>query len=103
MPLSTSEIEALLPPVLTPAEAADFLRLTVLHLARMRCDGAGPEYIKAGKKVLYTRTSIAGWLAKNTRLSTSVRPSRVKAKPLASASASPSIDSGDVWGIKGMV
>ena len=36
--------------------------LAVATLAKLRCLGGGPEFIKAGRKVLYRRGDLAAWL-----------------------------------------
>jgi hypothetical protein len=44
------------------ATAAAFIGLALATLAKMRCLGGGPEYIKAGRKILYRREDLAEWL-----------------------------------------
>ena len=56
---------------LTQDEAADVLRLSARTLERMRLDGSGPSFMKAGRRVLYSRQSIDDWLAERTFRSTS--------------------------------
>lgn len=53
------------------AEAANYLRLSRSCLAKWRCSGGGPEYILAGRKVLYARTALDAWLASRRRRNTS--------------------------------
>lgn len=36
-----------------PAQAADFLGVSEQRLARMRSDGAGPNYVKFGREIRY--------------------------------------------------
>ena len=59
--------------LLDTAEAADYLRLSRSCLAKWRCAGGGPEYILAGRKVLYSRTVLDAWLASRSRRNTSAR------------------------------
>jgi len=56
---------------LTSAEAALYARLSASTLAKLRMSGEGPEYIKAGAKVLYERTALEAWLHMRCRQSTS--------------------------------
>ena len=42
--------------------AARFLGLAVPTLAKMRCVGGSPIFIKAGRKVLYHRSDLIAWL-----------------------------------------
>ena len=50
---------------LTTVECADMLRLSPRTLERMRVQGAGPRYVKAGPgmraKVLYRLSDITAW------------------------------------------
>jgi hypothetical protein len=49
----------------TPVDAAAAAALTglaVATLAKLRCIGGGPEYLKLGRKVVYRRTDLANWL-----------------------------------------
>ena len=51
---------------LTAKDAADVLRLSVRTLERMRVEGTGPRYHKAGAgkraRVLYNRADLDDWL-----------------------------------------
>jgi hypothetical protein len=42
--------------------AAGFTGLAVATLAKLRCIGGGPEYLKLGRKVVYRRSDLANWL-----------------------------------------
>jgi hypothetical protein len=42
--------------------AANFIGLAVTTLAKLRCIGGGPEFLKLGRKVLYRRADLAKWL-----------------------------------------
>lgn len=56
---------------LTQAEAAQFTRLSPRTLERMRLTGTGPNYSKAGRRVIYSRRAIEEWLENRTYKSTS--------------------------------
>lgn len=60
---------------LTTAEAADVVRLSPRTLERLRVQGTGPRYIKAGPgkraKVLYRVADLQEWLEATTYHSTS--------------------------------
>jgi excisionase family DNA binding protein len=55
----------------TQAEAAQYTRLSPRTLERMRLNGTGPKYTKAGRRVIYSREAIQLWLEKRTYQSTS--------------------------------
>jgi hypothetical protein len=57
--------------LLLPNEAAHVVRLSPSTLAKMRCSGGGPVFIKAGRSVLYSRTDLNEWLKARRRVSTS--------------------------------
>lgn len=51
------------PEVMTPAEAAEFLSLTVDTLFRYRKDAKGPRYCQTGDRtVRYLREDLVAWL-----------------------------------------
>lgn len=64
------DMEAL-PPISSTAEVAKFLGCSAGFLNKARVTGAGPQFVKMGKRVTYTRTAIANWLESRTRKSTS--------------------------------
>jgi predicted DNA-binding transcriptional regulator AlpA len=54
--------------LLTPAEAAQLLRMSLSWLAKSRMyGGAGPPYIKFGKSVRYSETALLQWLKSHQR------------------------------------
>ena len=56
------------PENMRPPEAADYLGLSLSTLARFRMASNrrnGPEYVKVAGCVIYRRTDLAAWLAKN--------------------------------------
>lgn len=63
------------PRYLNSQEAADILRISIRTLERMRVDGTGPRFMKAGKgtrsRVLYCHQDLAAWLTANSYASTS--------------------------------
>jgi hypothetical protein len=42
--------------------AAKLIGLAVATLAKLRCLGGGPAYLKLGRKVVYRRADLADWL-----------------------------------------
>ena len=56
--------------LLTPKEAAAFLRLSVSWLAKVRMRGDGPVYVKPGRAVRYRESDLLSWLRSRARLST---------------------------------
>lgn len=53
---------ATLEPLLTEAEAADYLSLKPMTLRRWRVDRTGPAYIKLRGPVRYRTSDLAAWL-----------------------------------------
>lgn len=68
-------IKAKVDPFLTTVECADMLRLSPRTLERMRVEGAGPRYVKAGPgvraKVLYRLSDVTAWTTARSFRSTS--------------------------------
>lgn len=48
--------------ILDVQAAALFTGLRAATLAKMRCVGGGPIFVKAGRRVLYRRCDIIAWL-----------------------------------------
>lgn len=48
--------------LLTPREAAAYVRRSPRTLARERSLGIGPSYVKLGAKVFYRRTHLDAWV-----------------------------------------
>lgn len=63
--------------LITTVEAAQFLRLSVATMERMRVTGDGPVFIKLGPgkraRVVYRRADLETWLHSQRRDSTSQR------------------------------
>lgn len=49
-------------PYMRPAEAAEYVRLSVSTLAQMRVEQRGPKYFKAGGRVLYRLQELEEWV-----------------------------------------
>lgn len=59
------------PAALRPDEASAYLSLSTQRLARLRLEGGGPAFCKAGRSVLYRVEDLDKWLAASSRASTS--------------------------------
>jgi excisionase family DNA binding protein len=57
--------------LLTTEEAAKFLNVSTAYLARKRVDGDGPTYVKLGRAVRYSESSLRQFIKARTRTSTS--------------------------------
>jgi hypothetical protein len=57
--------------LLTPKDAADYLRLSPSWLAKSRMRGDGPPYVKLGRSIRYRETDLVHWMKARRRLSTS--------------------------------
>ena len=57
--------------LLNVTEAAKWLGLSVSGLAKMRMSGAGPEFLKLGRRVLYHPDALAAWTRSLSRCVTS--------------------------------
>jgi predicted DNA-binding transcriptional regulator AlpA len=51
--------------ILTENEAVAFTRLSRSHLAQMRMKRRGPTHVKLGRRILYRRRDLEGWIADN--------------------------------------
>jgi Helix-turn-helix domain len=60
-------------PLLTTAEAAEFLRLKPHTLENMRWQGTGPMFLKLGGRVFYHRADLKKWCDQARRRSSSGR------------------------------
>lgn len=56
--------------LITPAELAERMRVSVAHLANWRYRGAGPKFVKMGKLVRHQESAVEEWLRGNTRQQT---------------------------------
>jgi len=70
-----TEISVTNKPYLNSREVAVILQLSVRTLERMRVDGSGPRFLKAGRgkraRVLYQMSDVTGWLEAQAYHSTS--------------------------------
>ena len=57
--------------VLTPREAAKFIKFSLSWLAKARMRGDGPPYFKLGRSIRYTEAALLQWMKSRQRLSTS--------------------------------
>jgi hypothetical protein len=62
-------------------EAAAFLRLSEITLARWRIEGRGPAYRKFGRRVVYARSDLIAWTDEQTSVSTSSGAGPDRARP----------------------
>jgi hypothetical protein len=51
-----------------PAEAARYVKRGESSLAKMRCWGGGPKYIKIGRSVRYRKQDLDAWMEEGLRL-----------------------------------
>jgi predicted DNA-binding transcriptional regulator AlpA len=58
-------------PLLTPKDAAKFLRVSQSWLAKARMRGDGPPYVKLGRAIRYSEGALMQWMKSRLRLSTS--------------------------------
>lgn len=57
--------------ILDAVEAAAYLRSSTSTLAKLRCYGGGPQFIRqSARKVLYRRADLEVWLSERSRTST---------------------------------
>jgi excisionase family DNA binding protein len=57
--------------LLTPKEAAHYLRVSVSWLAKARMRGDGPPFVRIGRSIRYPETALLQWMRGRQRLSTS--------------------------------
>jgi predicted DNA-binding transcriptional regulator AlpA len=73
MTIPTTKTGAGIERLLTPKEAAHFLRVSLSWLAKARMRGDGPLYIRVGRSIRYSETALLLWMKSRQRLSTSER------------------------------
>ena len=59
------------PKAIRPDQAAAYIGLTEQRLARLRHEGGGPVFTRAGRSILYRIDDLVHWLNLNRRKSTS--------------------------------
>jgi predicted DNA-binding transcriptional regulator AlpA len=57
--------------LLTAAEAAQILKVSLSWLAKARMRGDGPPFIKIGRAIRYSEVALQQWMKSRQRLSTS--------------------------------
>jgi excisionase family DNA binding protein len=57
--------------LLTPKEAADYLRVSDSWLAKARMRGDGPPFVRIGRSIRYSEAALVQWMRGRQRLSTS--------------------------------
>lgn len=67
--------------VMNSDEAAEKLGLSNSTLAKMRVYGRGPQYLKLGRRVVYSLADLEAWLNENRHRSTSEHDQRGELKP----------------------
>jgi hypothetical protein len=67
-------------PIMGAVEAASYLNLAAASLAKMRCMGGGPVFIRLGRKIGYMRPDLDKWLAARRATNTSDAAARLPAK-----------------------
>jgi predicted DNA-binding transcriptional regulator AlpA len=60
-------------PLLTPKEAARFMRVSESWLAKARMRGDGPPYVQIGRAIRYQQSDLITYIRSRRRLSTSER------------------------------
>jgi len=66
--------------VMSPTEAARYLGLAVSTLAKMRCWGGSPTFVRLGRKIGYPRADLDEWLAARRATNTSDAAHRLPSK-----------------------
>ena len=68
--------------LLTPSEAATYLRASKSYLDKLRVYGGGPRFLRFGKrKILYRKSDLDLWAAQRSFGSTSEYPASDQASP----------------------
>jgi hypothetical protein len=62
-----------LTPLMTVKEAADYLRLGVSTLNKLRVTGTGPKYFKMHRRITYTAADLDAYIEKHRTRSTAQR------------------------------
>ena len=60
-----------IPHIVDPAKAGKYVGLSVQYLAKLRCYGCDPAFLKLGRRVRYRKADIDSWLNEQIRTSTS--------------------------------
>jgi len=70
---------------LTPRQLAQLIGVSESTLSKQRMRGDGPEYVKTGRSVRYSRAAGLAYMAARTRRSTSDNPTHERPKRRAAA------------------
>ncbi len=65
--------ESLIELLLTPEDAAKLLNVSISWLAKARMTGEGPEFVKIGRAVRYSESSLRRFTRQQTRIKTGGR------------------------------
>jgi hypothetical protein len=57
--------------LLPPSDIAGSLGVEINTLAKWRCRGEGPAYLKIGSRIMYEQSALDAWLESRRRRSTS--------------------------------
>jgi hypothetical protein len=57
--------------LLSPKDAANFLRVSMSWLAKARMRGDGPPFVKLGRSIRYLEGTLVRWIKARQQLSTS--------------------------------
>jgi hypothetical protein len=71
--------------IMTPLEAARYVGLAVSTLAKCRCWGGGPIFVRLGRRVGYRRADLDEWLTARRATNTSDAAQRLPSKLTAAA------------------
>ena len=63
----THDTDHVLAGYMTPEELAAELDMAVITLTLWRMRQKGPPYVKVGRKILYSRTTVKEWIASQVR------------------------------------
>jgi hypothetical protein len=66
--------------IMLPLAASEYVGLSYATLAKLRCLGGGPVYIRMGRKIGYQRADLDDWLAARRATNTSDAAARLPAK-----------------------
>lgn len=69
------------PSLMTPAEVAAELRMSVDALRKQRSRGQGPAYVQFGRRIRYPRAAVLDYLRSNTVLTNDAAPPRKTVPP----------------------
>ena len=64
-PHRSTRADALESRLLDPHEASDYLRMARQTLARWRCHGLGPRFVRIGGRIFYDRSDLDRFITEN--------------------------------------